>query len=128
MSVLLLFCATAAFSAPSLESYGKLEQANSVSISPNGELIAFRRTDSDDKDYIVVYSLKDKKQVTAVGVASINPIGHYFVTDNFIVLKGSQHVSVLGYRHDFDASTAYSFDIAKNKVDELVRLGKCLSV
>ena len=75
VSVLLLFCATAAFSAPSLESYGKLEQANSVSISPNGELIAFRRTDSDDKDYIVVYSLKDKKQVTAVGVASINPIG-----------------------------------------------------
>ena len=58
---------------PELESYGKLETVSDMSISPNGELIAYRLTESDDKDFIVVFSLTEKKIIAAVNVKKHSP-------------------------------------------------------
>lgn len=121
---MLLFNVSFARGAPDLEAYGKLEQISDVKISPSGELIAYRRTESDKEDFIMVFSLKEKKAIAMLNVSSIDPQGHYFVSEDYLIINGSNHVNWRGYKHDFDVSTAFSFDIKNNKAEELIKLGE----
>ena len=111
---------------PELEAYGKLESVSDMSISPNGELIAYRLTKSDKEDHIVVLSLIERKVIAAVDVKKIDPQGHYFVNNDFLVLIGSNHVKLRNYRNSFDASTPYSFDLKTKKVEPLIKLGELI--
>ena len=111
---------------PALEAYGRLEQVTNVRISPNGELIAFRRTESDDEDFIVIYSLKEKKSITAINVKKTNINDHYFANNDFLILRASNHLDLANYRN-FTASMAFSYDIKKNKTEPLVKLGERIS-
>ena len=111
---------------PSLEDYGKLPQVSQMVISPNGERIAYRNTESDDKDYIVIYSLKDKEYVNLFRVDQIDPRFMEFAGNDHLLLVVSEHVDSRRYAHSFDASTAYAYDIANNRVRPLVKLGEAL--
>lgn len=122
----LLFVSQSIFSMPSLEAYGKLETFSDVSISPSGERIAYRRTLSDDSDALVVFSLKEGKQIGGLDVKNIDPKGSHFANDNSLILVGSKHVNLYRYKHDFDMSTAFVFDINKNKVTQLIKPGEKL--
>ncbi len=124
LTVILLSGAASTAAVPSLESYGKLEQLNRVAISPNGELIAFRRTESKDEDFIVVYSLKESKQVAAMRLKDIDPNALYFTNNNYLILAGSGHASWINSRRSYDVGTAYSFNIKKNKAEKLLQLGE----
>lgn len=124
--VTLLFMSGLAFSLPSLETYGKLETFNDVSISPSGERIAYRRTLSDESDALVVFSLTEGKQIGGLDVKHIDPKGSYFANDNSLILIGSTHVNSYRYKHDFDMSTAFVFDINKNKATQLIKPGEKL--
>ncbi|WP_052692060.1 alpha/beta hydrolase family protein [Teredinibacter purpureus] len=115
-----------AFGAPTLETYGKQEQVSDVSISPNGELIAYRRTESDEEDYIIVYSLKDKVRVAAIVVNEMNPRGIYFSNNEYLIIISSSHVDWRRYDYGFNASTAYSFDFKNNKLEQLISLGETI--
>ena len=110
--VIIIFSATnIAYATPALEAYGMLEQVSDMSISPNGELIAYRHTESDDKDFIVVISLKDKKRIAALNVKKINSRGHYFANNDYLVIVGSQRLRLANYKDEVDVSTAFSFDL-----------------
>jgi len=124
---LLSFISSLTIAEVDLEAYGKLEQVSDVSISPNGELISYRRIESDDRDFIVVYSLKEKKMIAAVDVSEIDPRWQYFSNNDFLILVGSKHVKWRDYKHDFDVSTAFSFDIKNKEVFQLIRLGENIS-
>jgi len=109
---------------PSLESYGKLRKISRMKISPNGEMIAYRLTESDEKDFIVVLSLKERKVIAAMDVKKIDPESHYFANNDYIVVIGSNHVHPPNFRNSFDVSTAFSFEIKTQKVEQLVKLGE----
>jgi len=119
-----LFGCVAKAAMPELETYGKLESVSDMSISPNGELIAYRLTKSDKEDHVVVLSLIERKVITAVDVRKIDPQGHYFVNNDFLVLIGSNHVKFKNYLNSFDASTPFSIDLKTKKVEKLVKLGE----
>jgi len=53
---------------PSLETYGKLELISDMSISPSGNLIAYRFTKSDTEDYVVILSLIEGEVISAIDV------------------------------------------------------------
>jgi len=122
----LIFVSQTVFSVPSLETYGQLETFSDVSISPSGELIAYRRTLSDESDALVVFSLKEGKKIGGLDVKNIDPKGSYFANDNSLILVVSKHVNLYRYKHDFDMSTAFVFDIDKNKATQLIRPGEKL--
>ena len=109
---------------PDLETYGKLESVSDMSISPDGSLIAYRLTKSDKDDHIVVLSLVERKVIAAVDVKKIDPQGHYFANNDFLILIGSSHVEISSYRNSFDASTPYSFNLKTKKVEQLIKLGE----
>ena len=111
---------------PELETYGELESISDMSISPNGELIAYRLIESDEKDFVVVLSLVEGKVVAAVNVKKIDPQGHYFANNDFLILIGSNHLKLRNYINSFDASTPFSLNIKTKKVEKLVKLGESI--
>ena len=119
-----LFSITVQAAMPELEAYGKLKSVSDMSISPSGELIAYRLTKSDKEDHVVVLSLVERKVIAAVDVKKIDPQDHYFVNEDFLILIGSNHVKLQNYRNSFDASVPYSFNLKTKKVETLVKLGE----
>ena len=116
--------AAAAVAAPRLEDYGLLPQVSQMVISPNGERIAYRNTESDDKDYVVVYSLTEQEYVNLFRVDSIDPQYMKFVGNDHLILVVTEHVDSRRYRRSYDAGTAYVYDIEDNKVRSLLSLGE----
>ncbi|MEM7281431.1 MAG: hypothetical protein AAF438_07365, partial [Pseudomonadota bacterium] len=108
----------------SLEAYGKLPQVSGMVISPNGERIAYRNTESDDDDYVVIYSLRDKEIVNLFRVSEIDPQYLRFSGNDHLLLVATRHIDSRYYRTSFDAGTTYAYDIEKNKVRPLVKLGE----
>lgn len=87
-------------------------------------MVAYRRTISDEKDYIVVYSLKEDKSISTVDVKNIDPQSHYFISNDYLILTASRHSK--GYKHDWDISTAFSLDFKNNKIEPLIKHGETL--
>jgi dipeptidyl aminopeptidase/acylaminoacyl peptidase len=121
------FFTASGYAAPSLEAYGMLPQVSQMVVSPSGDLIAYRNTEADDSDYIVIYSLKDQDYVNLFRVDQIDPRYMEFSGDDHLLLVVSEHVDSRRFVHSFDAGTAFSYDIANNRVTPLVTLGEELS-
>lgn len=107
----------------SLNDYGSLPNVGMVAISPNGHLIAFRKvTDAQDAVYIV--SIKDKKQVLALDVSSIQPESIYFFNDDQVFLRASKFTRVEGFRGKFDLSTGFVLNLSDKKIRQLLIPGE----
>lgn len=126
--ILLLFSGLAVVgnAQPSLEAYGSLPLVSRMVISPNGERIAYRNTESDEEDYIVIYSLKDQEYVNLFQVDQIDPQYMKFIGNDHLLLVVTQHVDSRRYTNSFDAGTAYAYDIKNNQLRPLVTLGEGL--
>ena len=57
-------------------------------------------------------------------VKKIDPQGHYFANDDYLIVIGSNHVSLPNYRNSFDVSTAISFNVETQKAEQLIKLGE----
>lgn len=123
----LFFIAPIVYAVQDIEVYGMIEQVSDMSISPNGELIAYRHTESDDEDFLIVLSLKEKKRVAALNVKKIDPQGHYFVNNDKLIIIGSERLKLAGYRDEIDVSTAFVFDYKENEVEQLIEPGERIS-
>ncbi|WP_295799451.1 prolyl oligopeptidase family serine peptidase [uncultured Microbulbifer sp.] len=126
LSILLPFSVLNAKEAASVtvRDYGALPRVSMVSISPNGEMIAYRMTEGE-KDMIVVYDLEQGKHKASLDLSDskthMNTI--YFATDSELILVASQVRRVMGYRGDLDISTAYAYNIARNEIRQLLTPG-----
>lgn len=99
--------------------YGALPVTQMVAISPNGNLVAFRRV-SKYRDEIIVNSLSEKKILFAVDVSKIQPQTIQFFSDDKIQLIASEFGRMDGYRGYFDLSTAYVLDLNEKKIRQLL--------
>ncbi|WP_052481013.1 alpha/beta hydrolase family protein [Gilvimarinus agarilyticus] len=118
--------AIAAEPAPSSEAiaqqYGALPVTSMLEISPNGELIAFRKV-QDGQDLVVVYSLEQRKVLTGANVNEINPHDLYFINDDYLVLVASERRRMLDYRGEMDVSTAFALNVKSGELEQLLRPG-----
>lgn len=104
---------------PTLKDYGTLPEIQLITISPSGNLVAFRKV-TNDSDLIVVLSLTANKVLTAFNVSSMNPSSIYFLNEDQIVLVASQNTQLYGFRGKIDLSTAFLCDIKANSVRQLL--------
>jgi len=127
-SIVVLFLITNSLLAyaAKIEEYGKLPAINNMAVSPNGNILAFRKT-NEKEDIIMVYSKTEKKVLAAVNIAEIDPNDLFFHNDETLILVASTYRKLFNYRHAFDISTAYSFKFKENKVEPLIKLGEKLS-
>lgn len=115
---LVLFSAIAQ-SAPSLSDYGALPTTQMVAISPNGEMIAYRKV-TDKQDAVFVISLVEKKTLLAIDVSSIQPQYLDFFNDDQLQLNISEYRRAGGTIQKFDLSTAYVLNIKTKKIRQLL--------
>jgi dipeptidyl aminopeptidase/acylaminoacyl peptidase len=121
---LFIFFSIVCSATPSLDDYGNLPTISRVSISPNGERIAYRLTKSDKDDFIVVFSLTDSKIISVANINDIDPSRIQFADNDNLLLTASKHVNWSNYKYDFDAGTIISFNIEKKEAISLLKLGE----
>lgn len=103
----------------SLSDYGALPSVAMVAISPNGNLIAFRKV-TKEQDAVYIISIKEKKLMFALDVSSIQPEGIYFFNDEQVFLRASKFTRVDGFIGKFDLSTAFVLNISDKKIRQLL--------
>lgn len=124
LSALVLFFAsiTAAQTELSPRDYGVLPKISMMSISPSGDMVAFRNT-GGERDLVYVVSLKEKKRLAALDVSEIMPRSLYFTTEDELILVVSEVRRVFGYRGDLEMSTAYAYNLRNNELRQLLTPG-----
>jgi len=79
---------SASYASPTLDDYAMLPRISLMTMSPNGDLIAFRKK-TLEQDVVLVLSLKAGKTITGFNVSEVNPERLYFLDDEKIILKAS---------------------------------------
>lgn len=119
--VLLVFASVAANSDDTipLEAYGRLPSISQVALSPNGKLIAFRKTDSEG-DFLFVVDLASGTPVGGVGVQDINPRKIFFATNEKLILFASETARSRLVRTAWKASGAILYDFVEKEHRQLL--------
>lgn len=120
---LALLVSAISVAAPTIKDYGSLPNTSMMSISPSGKAIAFRSV-QDGMDTLRVISLADKKLVSGLDLAKIQPKSIIFANDNTVYLQASSFGRVAGFRGKFESSTGFALDLKTNKVRQLLIPGK----
>jgi dipeptidyl aminopeptidase/acylaminoacyl peptidase len=105
-----------------IDVYGDLPEVSMMVISPSGEKIAYRQT-QQGKDYISVYNLADEKVLGSIDVSQIKPSYVYFIDEQRLILVVKRSSRLWGYRGRHEVSSAYSYNLANNKMNQLLTLG-----
>src|SRR5690606_33646194 len=98
---LLLSLTAPSWASPTLKDYGSLPAISEMSVSPNGETVAFRKV-QDDLDALIVVSLSQKKPLPGLELSQIQPKTINFLDDENIFLQASTFGRVAGFRGKFE--------------------------
>ena len=104
---------------PPLEAYGALPEISSLTISPNGELFAYRQTNSET-DAVVVVDFEQKELLGGIDVSSVRPREVLFIDNDTLLLVASDTVRAFGYRDSWEHSNAYIFNVQENTLFRLL--------
>lgn len=105
--------------APSLEDYGNLPEVDQIAVSPDGNLIAFRRVNSEI-DNVYIYSLKEGKHIAGLDVSRVKPRFMYFLNNENLFLYASEHRRIAGFRGKHEVSTGYLLEAKTGEVKQLL--------
>lgn len=107
------------------EHYGELPQISMVRISPDGKLLAYRTTENK-QNRIIIFDLEKGTLLDSINVEKIRPNHIYFINDQKIILVGTKNkkINLVGNR---DFSAAFVYDIASQKIKQLLVQGKGIS-
>jgi dipeptidyl aminopeptidase/acylaminoacyl peptidase len=115
LASLLVFSPLIALAAPPLDAYGQLPNVENIVLSPNGELIAFVRTDGDTRA-IAVVTLADGKFKTGLrgGKSKLRHIS--WAGNDHLLVQTSSTASVMGLmgpRREYFQLTVYNIETQK---------------
>lgn len=105
------------------ERYGADAARAMVTLSPNGELIAYY-TRGAEEDMILVYSLKEKKNLTGVRAGDLDIQALRFISNQHLVLKAGEQKRIRFTRGGAgNNSSAYSLNVKTGEVKQLLSRG-----
>ncbi|WP_100656771.1 alpha/beta hydrolase family protein [Alteromonas flava] len=105
-----------------VEAYGALPSTSLFSISPSGQLVAFRDV-SGEYDLLVVQNRMNGELIRAARIDNINPNTLYFVSDNVVILVATKNIKLPGYKGRHDSSWAYAFNLETGGINALLEQG-----
>ncbi|HNP62845.1 MAG TPA: prolyl oligopeptidase family serine peptidase [Woeseiaceae bacterium] len=106
-------------SPPPLEAYGAMPTVDLLVISPSGNRIAYRLT-TNDQDVVVVADLQTMEIKNGLTVGDISVRQLRLVDDDTLIIHAGRTARALGFRGQFDFSTALRFDVSTGSLDQLL--------
>lgn len=119
LALLIAFGTPLAQEPASLEAYGALPEVSSVTISPDGQHIAFRRL-KDQTDVVVVVDLEQRELRGGIDVSSLKPRQLTFIDNDTLLLVASDTMRPYGYLDAWEHSGAFVYKIGDNEVFQLL--------
>ncbi len=123
LALLLIVFSNVAFAAPDVDRYGELPKVQKMTISPNGQKIAFRLV-TPERDLISVISVDPLKAISSFGVSDVKPRNLSFIDNNNLLMSIAAMTSVPGFKGEFEMSVGTTYDISKKKYRQLLVPGK----
>ena len=111
-----------AIAGPTINDYGSLPTTSHMSLSPDGNTVAFRRVE-DGKDSLIVYSLAKKKLIRAVDVSAVMPDDIFFIANNQVIIRASERKKLPGFKGYHRVSTAFALNTTTGQLEQLLRPG-----
>jgi len=105
-----------------IEVYGALPDVSKMVISPGGDKIAYRQIEQGS-DLLRIYDLVNKKIIGTIDLSNIKPNRVYFIDEERLILVVRRNTRLMGYRGRHEVSSAYSYNLKKNKLIQLLNLG-----
>ncbi len=124
LSLLFTFQAEAT-SNPDINSYGQLPQVRSLKISPNGQYFSYIKRGKEHDQFSVI-DTKTKKKIVGANVTKFKARSTAFITNNHILLRGSETSSTFGYRGRREHTGALVYNIKTQKFKLLLKNTKDL--
>ncbi len=106
---------------PPLEAYGALPVIRYMEVSPNGQYLAWVETERGKGDFVVVSELNTGEIIAGAQIEDFKPWGLNFVNDEYLVISGSSVVDNVGFRDEWEFSSAISLNIQTGRTAELMR-------
>ncbi|MBW8192177.1 S9 family peptidase [Neiella marina] len=106
-----------------LEAFGTLPAKTMMVMSPSAKRLAYRDT-SGGKDVLTVVDLSKGGVIAALDLSNIRTDGLYFLNEDKIVIRSTQHRRIMGYTGQHDVSSAFLLDINTNKIQQMLTPGK----
>ena len=120
-SLLLLagvFLETTGRAAPPIEAYGALPTIRSMALSPDGQRVAFIIR-QDTAEALQTYDFEEGA-LGAVRTDNMKAGSVFFAGPNHVILSASKTTQMVGYRGRFEFSAAFSYDIEKDSIRQLL--------
>lgn len=108
---------------PTLKDYGTLPEIQLITISPNSDLVAFRKV-TGDFDRVSVISIGSHKQIANIDVKEIKPQSMYFLNEEQLVLRASEYKKLEDFIESFDVSTAFLYNLNDKSIRQLLIPGE----
>ena len=113
-----VFLDATARAAPPVEAYGALPTIRSMALSPDGQRVAFIRRQGA-MEALHVYDFKEGV-LGGVRTDNIKAGWVFFAGPNHVILSASKTTQMVGYRGRFEFSAAFSYDIEKDNIRQLL--------
>ena len=105
-----------------LNAYSALQSKSMLTVSPNGNMVAYRMTDKK-QDLFVIVDIVKGKMISALNIADIQPEEAYFINNEQLIFVASRHQRIAGYDGKHNVNTAFVYTIANKKLKTLLRPG-----
>lgn len=105
-----------------IKAFADIPATDLVAISPSGERLAYRKTDSQG-DRIVIMSVKDNTIIKMLSAEKIEPNKLYFVNDNELIMHVSRFYRPEGVINEIRFGSAYVYNIKKERLTILMKPG-----
>jgi dipeptidyl aminopeptidase/acylaminoacyl peptidase len=110
---------------PIIDTYGQLPKYRSVSISPNGKMFSYIER-AESNDLFIIRNFSDNKLIFGANVDKFKARSTSFITNNHVLLRGSNTRRAWGYRGKNENSGTVVYNIKEEEFDVLLNKTKGL--
>ena len=98
--------------------YGDFAEVGSLKISPNGQMFAYLRVQGEDTVLVVQDRAGEIKGAINTTEAKVRRVR--WATDRYVIVSASETTRIGGFRGRFEYSGAFSYDLEKQSISQLL--------
>ncbi len=120
VTIFTVLCANPLYAQPTIETYGNLPSIKSMALSPTGNQLGYI-TRNDETEGFLLYDLTKQQAIGGARTEKIKTRYVSFAGPNHALLHASRTLRSIAIRGKLEYTAAYSYNLKKNKIRQLLR-------